>query len=212
MKQLPQRPNLDRLKRQAKDLLVLYRSRDLTAIARFPSALPAAAGKDDQAISQLGLRLHDAQSCLAREYGFSAWADLKSFVEASNAQPVSFSQSVLNWLRLIYAGDLAGGANCARPLVAARLLKENPGLIGDDPYVACAIGDLAKLRQATKESQTWVNTPGGPLNLPPLVAVTHSSFLRLADFCDPLRASAKFLLDAGLIRIRLPAVAGRQRR
>jgi ankyrin repeat protein len=27
--------------------------------------------------------------------------------------------------------------------------------------------------------------------------VTHSSLLRLADFCDPLRASAKFLLDAG---------------
>jgi ankyrin repeat protein len=197
MKQLPQRPNIDHLKRQAKDLLVLYRSRDLTAIARFRSALPAAAGKDDQAISQLGLRLHDAQSCLAREYGFSSWADLKSFVEVSNAQAINLSQSVLNWLRLIYAGDIAGGANRARPSVAARLLKENPSLIGDDPYVACAIGDLAKLRQATKESQTWVNTPGGPLNLPTLVAVTHSSLLRLADFCDPLRASAKFLLDAG---------------
>ena len=35
MKQLPQRPNIDHLKRQAKDLLVLYRSCDLTAIARF---------------------------------------------------------------------------------------------------------------------------------------------------------------------------------
>jgi hypothetical protein len=40
MKQLPQRPNVDRLKRQAKDLLILYRSRDVTAIARFRSALP----------------------------------------------------------------------------------------------------------------------------------------------------------------------------
>ena len=126
MKQLPQRPNIDHLKRQAKDLLVLYRSRDLTAIARFRSALPAAAGKDDQAISQLGLRLHDAQSCLAREYGFSSWAGLKSFVEVSNAQAINLSQSVLNWLRLIYAGDIAGGANRARPSVAARLLKENP--------------------------------------------------------------------------------------
>ena len=162
MKQLPQRSNVDHLKRQAKDLLVLYRRCDVTAIARFRSALPAAAGKDDQAISQLGLRLHDAQSCLAREYGFSSWADLKSFVEVCNAQSVSFSQSVLKWLRLIYAGDIAGGANRARPLVAARLLKENPGLIGGDPYVACATGDLAKLRQATKESRTWLNTPGGP--------------------------------------------------
>lgn len=197
MKQLPPRSNVDHLKRQAKDLLVLYRRCDVTAIARFRSALPAAAGKDDQAISQLGLRLHDAQSCLAREYGFSSWADLKSFVEVCNAQSVSFSQSVLKWLRLIYAGDIAGGANRARPLVAARLLKENPGLIGGDPYVACATGDLAKLRQATKESRTWLNTPGGPLKLPPLVAVTHSSLLRLADFRDPLRASAKFLLEAG---------------
>lgn len=77
MNPLPDRLNLDHLKKQAKQLLRLYRSRDAAALARLRSALPAAAGvRDDELLSQ-ELRLHDAQSCLAREHGFASWADLK---------------------------------------------------------------------------------------------------------------------------------------
>lgn len=82
MQRLPERPNLDHLKKQAKDLLALYRNGDPAAIARFRDALPPAASKDDATIANLGLRLHDAQSCVAREYGLLSWADLRSFVEA----------------------------------------------------------------------------------------------------------------------------------
>ncbi len=200
MKRLPERPDLDHLRRQAKDLLVLYKDNDLTAIARFRDSLPAAAGKSDRVIAGLGLRLHDAQSCLAREYGFSSWTDLKSFIEARNAQPGDSSLSILNWLRLVYSGEIAGGMNRAEPSLAARLLAESPDLRGDDPYVGCAIGDLQRLRQATAENRGWVNVSSGPLNLPPLVAVTHSghhgrrrapsSFLR--RFPRPNASSSRF--------------------
>src|SRR5262245_52786785 len=115
MQRLPERPNLDHLKKQAKDLLALYRNRDPAAIARIRDALPAAAGKDDAAIANLGMRLHDAQSCVAREYGFRSWADLKSFVEAHVARRDDRAASPLGWLRLVYAGHAAGGANRARP-------------------------------------------------------------------------------------------------
>jgi hypothetical protein len=100
-------------------------------------------------------------------------------------------------LRLVYAGHTAGGANRARPSVAARLLEENPDLPHGDVYLACAVGDEGALRQATKADPGWVNRPGGPLNLPPLVAVTHSSLLGLSAFRDGLHASARCLLDAG---------------
>lgn len=60
MKQLPNRPNPDLLKKQAKELLAAYRRGDPDALARFREALPSAMDKDDEAIATLALRLHDA--------------------------------------------------------------------------------------------------------------------------------------------------------
>jgi ankyrin repeat protein len=197
VKQLPERPDFDHLRRQAKDLLVLYRTNDPAAFARFRDALPAAASKDNNAIAALKLRLHDAQSCVAREYGFSSWADLKTFVEARSGPPVSSPEAILAWLRLVYGGETAGGNDRARPSLAARLLTERPELNSGDPYIACAIGNLAKVQQAAGAFQAWVNTPGGHLDIPPLVAVTHSGLLRLPEYQGGLRACAEFLLEAG---------------
>jgi len=197
MKRIPARPDLGHLKKQAKELLALYRSDDPGATARFRAALPAAAGKSDTAITALGLRLHDAQSCIAREYGFASWADLQGFVLARRAQADDPAKTVLHWLRCVYAGDIAGGAARSRPLVAVRLLDDSPGLLGDDPYLACAIGDEAALRRTTAQDPGWVHRAGGPLQLPPLVAVTHSGLLKLPAYAERLRACARFLLDAG---------------
>jgi hypothetical protein len=157
MKRIPVRADIGHLKKQAKDLLAQYRADDPTAIRRFRDALPAAAGKVDAGIAALGLRLHDAQSCVAREYGFASWADLQGFVLAHRAQPADPSKAVLHWLRQVYAGDIAGGTNRARPAVASRLLEDNPALLGDDPYLACAIGDEARLRRATAQDPAWVH-------------------------------------------------------
>ena len=67
MKKLPPKANLDHLKKQAKELLRLYRNGDATALARFVHHLPAAAHRTDREVTALQLRLHDAQSCIARE-------------------------------------------------------------------------------------------------------------------------------------------------
>jgi hypothetical protein len=197
MTRLPDRPNLAQLKKQAKDLLTLYRRRDPAALSRFRDSLPLAACRDDAAIAALGLRLHDAQSCLAREYGFAGWADLAHFVAAREISIAQPSELLQTWLRLSYPGDIAGGMDRARPAVAARLLDEHPGLLGDDAHLACAIGDETRLRRAVGEDPQWIDRPGGPLHLPPLVAVTHSGFLRLPAFRDRLHACARFLLEAG---------------
>jgi len=197
VKRIPPRPDLGHLKKQAKELLALYRSCDPAAIARFRDALPAATGKTDPAIAGLGLRLHDAQSCVAREYGFASWADLQGFVLARNLLSADPVRSVFNWLAIVYAGDIAGGMNRAKPSVAARLLEESPGLLGNDPYLACAIGDEALLRQTIEREPAWIQRAGGPLHLPPLLAVTHSGLVRLPAFRERLRACARLLIDAG---------------
>jgi hypothetical protein len=197
MKRLPERSNIDHLKKQAKELIRLYRNRDAGAIARFRLALPVAAGQSDSDIASLKLGLHDAQSCVSREYGFVSWSDMKSYVEAHSALRGDQTNRALNWLKLVYSGHVHGSSNRASPRAAARMLAENPDLAAENPYVACAAGNEEALWQATKSDPGWVNRPGGPLLLPALVAVTHSTLLRVAEFRTRLRGCARFLLSAG---------------
>ena len=192
MNRSPDRLNLDHLKKQAKDLIRLYRSRDAAAMARFRAALPAAAGHSDEGISSLQLRLHDAQSCIAREHGFASWPDLKRYVEVQMATRSERSARVLHWAQLLYSGDVSGTANRANPRVALRMLADDPAIVADDPYLACAIGDEAALRQATQADPSWVNRNGGPLQLPPLFAVAHSSLLRVDGFRERLHRMRAF--------------------
>jgi len=63
---LPAHPNLDHLKKQAKELLQTMKQQD-------PDAL-----------------LADAQHALAREYGFASWPRLKAHVESETAAPNPF--------------------------------------------------------------------------------------------------------------------------
>jgi ankyrin repeat protein len=193
---LPDRPNLGHLKKQAKDLIRAYRRREPDALARFRDALPAARGRNGDEIVALDLRLRDAQSCIAREYDFASWDDLSRYVDARLAGGDDRAARVLKWCRLVYAGDIAGTSSRANPRVALRMLAEEPGLIAGDPYLACAIGDVATLRQTAQADPAWVNRSGGPLNLPPIVAVAHSSLLRVPEFRPRLHDSARFLLSA----------------
>jgi hypothetical protein len=77
------------------------------------------------------------------------------------------------------------------------MLSEAPDLLGNDSYLACVIGDMDRLQQISRSDPGWVNRAGGPLNLLPLVAVTHSSLLQLPIFRERLHRSARLLLEAG---------------
>ncbi|OKO69643.1 ankyrin repeat domain-containing protein [Bradyrhizobium sp. NAS96.2] len=197
MNRSPARLNLEHLKKQAKELIRLYRRQAPEAYARFRHALPAAAGRSDAQIAALDLRLHDAQSCVARDLGFASWPDLRRYVEAQLPPGKSKADRVRRWLQLVYAADVAGTSDRANPRVAMRMLAEDPGLVADDPYLACAIGDEGTVQRTATNDPTWVNRPGGPLKLPPLVAVTHSSLLQTPEFQARLHRCARLLLQAG---------------
>jgi hypothetical protein len=197
MSRLPDRPDIDHLKKQAKDRLAAYRRGDALALDRFRRFLPAASGLSDQGIRALALRLHDAQSCLAREYGFPSWTELLGFVAARRAIGSDRRAAVLGWLGLVYPGDVAGDTSGSRPAAAACILTKHPDLVDGDPWLACAAGNVAAIRAAIADGRGWVDRAGGPLALPPLVAVTHSSLVRLPDFHERLLEAAKVLLEAG---------------
>ena len=129
------RLNLDHLKKQAKQLIRLYRSRDTAAMARFRSTLPATAGLSDEDILSQQLRLHDAQSCIAREHGFASWPDLKRYVEVQAVAQKERAVRVLHWAQLVYSGDVSGTVNRANPRVALRILADDPDLAASDPIL-----------------------------------------------------------------------------
>src|SRR5262245_34726028 len=66
---LPRRPNLDQLKRQAKDLLRQIRHGDLAASAELRKHHP-------QPVEPGDVKLADAQLALARSYGIASWRRL----------------------------------------------------------------------------------------------------------------------------------------
>lgn len=70
--QLPDQPNLEQLKKQAKSLAHGARASNRVELERF-RVLPAFASKSIEELSAVGLALHDAQSVIAREYGFKSW-------------------------------------------------------------------------------------------------------------------------------------------
>lgn len=79
MPKLPVKPNLEYLKKQAKDLLKAYRADTAEVSSRIRQQL-----KDFSASSRF--LLADAQTVIAREYGFATWAQLKLHLETLKAK------------------------------------------------------------------------------------------------------------------------------
>jgi hypothetical protein len=109
----PERPNLEQLKHQAKDLLRAARDRDAGALSRF-KILPAFASATDASLSGAALALHDAQSVIAREQGFESWNALREHVED---RTLAFDAAVDQFLE---------AATSERPDRAERLLELHP--------------------------------------------------------------------------------------
>ena len=78
---LPARPNLEQLRKQAKDLLKAYRAGDSPALLRFRESLQRLADASDEQLGKMSLSLRDAQRVIAAEHGFCDWTQLKDHVD-----------------------------------------------------------------------------------------------------------------------------------
>jgi len=86
---LPAEPHIDHLKKQAKDLLDGHKRGDRSALERLKASLPSLASASESEVAQAPIALHDAQSAIAREYGFKSWKDLSDEVERRKAPVLS---------------------------------------------------------------------------------------------------------------------------
>ena len=78
---LPPRPNLEQLRKRAKDLLRAYRDRQPDALARLRASLPRYSHLDDDDLLELSLSLRDAQHVIANEHGFRDWLSMRTYIQ-----------------------------------------------------------------------------------------------------------------------------------
>src|SRR5881392_3236879 len=134
-KQLPPRPNLDQLKRQAKELLQAGRA-------------PA---------------LHDAQTLIAREYGFASWNKLREHVEEVTLE---FDAAVNEFLE---------AATDGRGDRAERILALHPKIAAANVHTALVLGDADAVRARLERDPSLATKTGGPRGWQPIHYVCYTS-------------------------------------
>jgi ankyrin repeat protein len=175
---LPERPNLNQLRRQAKELRDGARGGDQTALDRF-----ARHHRSDQPGEA---SLAAAQLVIARELGFSSWPTLKAAVEAVTATSdertrAFLADSIEGRLREAAAGLHADRGVARRNLRAAVVLGDTNSVSAHliaDPHAALAVDD----------ERGW----------PPLLYGCYSRWHQIdSDRAAGLAEVVRLLIDAG---------------
>jgi ankyrin repeat protein len=181
---LPDRPNLEQLKKQAKSLLRAAQAGDQAALQRFV-VLPAFARSAALELHSNDLALHDAQSVIAREHGFASWNALREEVQA---RTLSFDAAVDEFIRCA-----TGGASGR----AERLLSLHPRIAWASLYTALVLGDAASVETRLRNEPELAIHPGGPQQWEPLLYACHTCMHKAGGGADGLVAIARRLCGLG---------------
>jgi hypothetical protein len=119
MRQLPERPDLDQLRRQARELLRAAVKGDPRAVRRI------------RALSKPPT-LSAAQLAIAREYGFASWARLKAAVDRRGREklPVKTWQGMRDWSAELLEKRTGRNVEAWNRLIARRQFQDEAALRG----------------------------------------------------------------------------------
>ena len=182
---LPDSPDLDQLRKQAKDLLRAARAGDPTASTRF-RILPSLAHAGDDELVRAPIALHDAQSVIAREHGFPSWNALRERVEELT---LGIDDAVREFV------EAATDGRAAR---AERLLALHPRIAGASFHAALVLGDAATVESHLARRPDLARAAGGPRDWEPIHYLCYDSLGRSpAADANGLVAIARRLLELG---------------
>jgi ankyrin repeat protein len=187
---LPARPDVEQLKRQAKDLLRAARDHDPAALSRF-RILPSFAGHSDEQLEQAPLALHDAQSVIARELGLPSWKALREHLEELTLEMGAAVDAFVE------------SGTSGRPDRAERLLALYPRIAHASLYTELVLGDAAAVEERLDRNAELATRPGGPREWEPLhyvchTALAHGSEARSAGVVRIARRLLELGADANL--------------
>lgn len=170
---LPERPDLDQIRRQAKELRDAAQAGEPDAVAR---------------LAEFGLHgtaLSDAQLVIAREHGFPSWPALKAAVDARLAD---VARRVDTFVRSSVRGQLR---------TAVSLMVEDPAIATYDIRTALVLGDVDRVRAELARDPGFVHRRDEEWGWSALVVVCNSRWHRDPKRGEGLAEIARLLLDAG---------------
>ena len=183
MSQLPERANLEQLKKQAKNLLRAARAKEPDALRRFQT-LPNLASIDLTQATESSFALHDAQSVIAREHGFKSWKELRDEIEVRS---LGFTAALDEFIRCA-----TGGA----PARAFRVLARYPALAHASFQSELVLGDAEAASERLRQHPELATQTGGIQNWEPLLYICHTCLHHDA----PERAAGLVALARELLR------------
>ena len=172
---LPDSPNLDQLKNQARDLQRSVQSGDAAARELFAASHPRAS---EVLAREGGPKLSDAQLATARLYGFPSWPRMAEIVEeivlwTRNPHQVEASDNEVDeFLRL--ACLTYGGDDLARHARASEMVRANPAVSEASIHAAAAAGNVESVRRFLSDDPQALNAAGGPYQWEPLLYACYS--------------------------------------
>jgi catechol 2,3-dioxygenase-like lactoylglutathione lyase family enzyme len=136
-------PNLENLKKQAKQYLRWHRERYYPVAARIRAALPRFCQLSDKQVLEAKFKLADAQELVARERGFEKWRALKSGARAMTQKTrTKVPRPILNSTEAqLFVGDIK--ASC--DFYTEKLGFKVAFVYGDPPYYGQVTRDRARL-------------------------------------------------------------------
>jgi hypothetical protein len=184
---LPEQPNLDQLRTQARELQRGVRAGDPRALRH--------AGLDE---ADAALTLGRAQSLLARLYGFPSWARLRRHVEAIRARtwvlpPADPQEDEADrFLRMAVTTFSDDGPTDVDGALAQ--LRAQPDLPARSLAVAAVCADMARVRAQLSAAPGIASRAAGPYGWSPLMYLAYS---RVPVHAGAAAAVVRLLLDAG---------------
>jgi ankyrin repeat protein len=214
-KPLAARPRLEQYRKQAKELVKVFRSAasrksldtegaqseatHSEVVQRVKKHHPRFQGLPEDEIASTRFRLADAQFVIAREHGFPSWPKFAKHVE--RLSQASFAAAVGNPVAAFIEAactprdSLHSSGTLER---AEAILAAHPEVRNSDIHTAAILGDAAAVPRFLALDARNATAKGGPYGWDALTHLCFSRYLRLdrarsAGFV----ASAKALLDAG---------------
>lgn len=196
---LPDDPNLQHLRNEARDLQRGVRSGDAQALELLRSDSPVDVAPDDRVAYPLAA----AQRVLARAYGFASWPRLRAHLDVIDRwrwdpRPEAAAGGADDHDRFLELACLVYDRYDSpdRRADAGRLLAADPGLSGRSIWAAATAGDPGAIARHLAADPSLAVRAGGPQRWEPLMYLAYSR-LDTDLTADAVRTSARLLLDAG---------------
>ena len=194
---LPDRPNLEQYKKQAKDLVRQTAAGLPPAIARVQRNHPRLKSATEERLRRISLA--DAQFVLAREHGYESWPKFAKHIETLCViRALGELDDPVNTFLEVASVDRHGRHGDGALAPAEMTLSRYPQVATANVYCAAVLGDAINVRAHLERDRSLATVPGGPHVWDALTYLCFSPYLRIDRArSDSFVAAARVLLEAG---------------